>query len=303
MSVDIRTARPDDAEAIAALANALAQELYGENDIDSTEVAHWLGLPGLAAFVAREDAVDVGYADVRHEHGRFPLDIRVAPSRHAGPVCEALLEAVEGWARERADPGAVLRGVVREGEENLRATFEERGFRLIRHSLLMQIDVDGHAELPEWPPGIAVRSLELGLDDERVYEAHQEAFEDHWDHRVTPFEDWRRMLLESPHFDPGLSLVAEDGNKIAGLSLNAWHFSGDPTFGWVGILGVRPPWRRRGLGSALLRESFARFAQQGATRVGLGVDAENTTGAVGLYERAGMRVVRRHDLYEKAVSV
>ena len=65
------------------------------------------------------------------------------------------------------------------------------------------------------------------------------------------------------------------------------------------MLAVRKPWRSRGLGLALLRQSFADFAARGANRVGLVVDAENTTGAVRLYERAGMRPVRRLDVYER----
>ena len=67
------------------------------------------------------------------------------------------------------------------------------------------------------------------------------------------------------------------------------------------MLTVRPPWRGRGLGTALLRQSFRAFAERGARRVGPSVDAENTTGAVDLYERAGMRAVRRSDVFEKVL--
>jgi ribosomal protein S18 acetylase RimI-like enzyme len=66
----------------------------------------------------------------------------------------------------------------------------------------------------------------------------------------------------------------------------------------VNELGVRNPWRRRGLGLALLRHAFAELGRLGADRVGLGVDAENVTGALRLYERAGMHVTRRYDTWE-----
>ena len=69
--------------------------------------------------------------------------------------------------------------------------------------------------------------------------------------------------------------------------------------GWVSVLGVRPRWRRRGLASALLLHAFGEFHRRGRKRVGLGVDAENTTGAVALYERVGMRPVRRFDTWER----
>jgi ribosomal protein S18 acetylase RimI-like enzyme len=69
----------------------------------------------------------------------------------------------------------------------------------------------------------------------------------------------------------------------------------------VGVLGVRRPWRRRGLGLALLHASFREFRARGLPRALLGVDSENTTGATRLYERAGMRVERTSDSYEKVL--
>ena len=64
-------------------------------------------------------------------------------------------------------------------------------------------------------------------------------------------------------------------------------------------LGVRRPWRKRGLGLALLRHSFNEFYRRGKRKVGLGVDAQNLTGALRLYENAGMHVDQTSDLYEK----
>ena len=69
--------------------------------------------------------------------------------------------------------------------------------------------------------------------------------------------------------------------------------------GWVGMLGVRRPWRRRGLGELLLRTAFAEFARHGETRVGLGVDAESETGATRLYESAGMTLAFRINVFRK----
>jgi ribosomal protein S18 acetylase RimI-like enzyme len=64
---------------------------------------------------------------------------------------------------------------------------------------------------------------------------------------------------------------------------------------------VRRPWRKRGLGLALLRVAFREFHGRGYHKVGLGVDAENMTGALRLYEKAGMHVIRQFDLYEKEI--
>jgi ribosomal protein S18 acetylase RimI-like enzyme len=53
------------------------------------------------------------------------------------------------------------------------------------------------------------------------------------------------------------------------------------------------------LGLALLRHSFNEYYRRGKRKVGLGVDAENLTGALRLYERAGMHVHRQYNSYEK----
>ncbi len=72
-----------------------------------------------------------------------------------------------------------------------------------------------------------------------------------------------------------------------------------PPTAWVNILAVRRPWRRQGLGMALLRQAFGEFYRRGIRQVALGVDAENITGATRLYARAGMRVTRQYARYEK----
>ena len=68
--------------------------------------------------------------------------------------------------------------------------------------------------------------------------------------------------------------------------------------GWVSQLCVRQPWRRQGLGMALLLMAFAEFHRRGNKRVGLIVDAASMTNATRLYEKAGMHIARQSDAYE-----
>ena len=72
--------------------------------------------------------------------------------------------------------------------------------------------------------------------------------------------------------------------------------------GWVSLLGVRADSRGRGIAGALLRQAFAGFAARGTRSVLLAVDAANPTGATALYESVGMRVVKRFDLWERALD-
>lgn len=301
MQPELRTATPTDAPVIAALCNSVTRELYGTGDANAQEVRTWFDFPDLGAFAVEADGRMLGYADVRVEGRRVPIDVRVAPAARGDGVADILIHACEEWARPRARRGAAFRGFTAERDREVIGALERAGYRLIRHSLHMHIDLPEDVSPPVWPDGITVRQFDPERDEREVYECVMDTFADHWDFERVPIDRWRQFNMRGGDFHPELWWLAEDDGQLAGVSLNAWHFSGDPRFGWIGTLGVRRPWRRRGLGLALLQHSFADFKHRGATQVGLGVDAENLTGAVRLYERAGMRVARRNDQYEKAL--
>lgn len=104
-----------------------------------------------------------------------------------------------------------------------------------------------------------------------------------------------------PSTHPDLWFLAEDGDELAGIALCDPH----PTaagVGHVGVLGVRAPWRGRGLGLALLEHAFAAFAARGFRAVILGAEADSPTGANRVYERAGMRTTHRRARYQKLLA-
>jgi mycothiol synthase len=293
-----------EAEAIADLFNALGLEQYGETLVDAQEVRHWFGQSNLHLWVARTANHELAaYADLHEEDEgrRFWLDLREHPRLRELGGARALLEAAEAWARRRAAPGALLRGVLAGTDECLRQAYDAAGYRFIRHTLEMRRELDAELPEPQWPDGIHVRIFSPGDDEQPVYEADMEAFEDHWEFVREPFAEWRAWTIEHPRFDPSLWFLAEEEDEITGFSRCGVHASGDPRFGYVFGLGVRRQWRRRGLGLALLRHSFREFQCRGMERAGLDVDAENLTGAVRLYERAGMHIAKRRDIYEKAL--
>jgi mycothiol synthase len=296
VSVEVRDARIEEAPAIRALIEEHALAAFGEPELSEEELRSWFTRPNLLIQVAERDGRLVGYLDVNADgDGRFNVDARTLEPE----VAPVLVAAAEEYARGRAG-AAVLHGDVRGDQPVLCDTFEARGWRPIRHFFQMRIELDDEIPEPVWPEGLTPRNFRPG-EEERVYEAHMDAFADHWDFRRQPLEEWRPHTVEHHNFDPALWWLVEDADELAAVSLNSWRRSGDPQFGWIEILGVRPAWRKRGLATALLRHSFRDFRARGATRVGLGVDGENTTGAVRLYERVGMRPVRRTDTYKKTL--
>jgi len=166
----------------------------------------------------------------------------------------------------------------------------------------MLVDLNEEPRAPLWPDGISIRNIRHPEDTEAVYRAEDEAFQDHWGYVETPFEDgfkqWKHYVFEIRKPDPALWFLAMDGDEIAGMVSCRAESDDDPDKGWVSVLGVRRPWRRRGLGLALLMQVFGEFYRRGKPRVGLGVDSNNLAGATRLYEKAGMHVQREYVTYE-----
>jgi mycothiol synthase len=295
------TLRPptlDDIAAIAALLNRVAEADQG-GWVDERAVRRWFTSPQFAveddAVVAERDAELVAYGDVyRAGDAREKVwaDLRVPTEERGGEVLSALVD----WA-ELQGGGARLRFTFPELNTPLRRELERRGFAPVRYSFEMEIALEEEPPEPEWPEGIRVRTFREG-DERRIYEANMEAFADHWDFTPEPFDAWQHGHTKDG-FEPGCWFVAEDEGEIAGICLCRSRRVADSELGWVDELGVRKPWRRRGLGLALLRHSFRELRALGRGGAGLGVDGENTTGAVRLYERAGMHVARRADTYER----
>jgi ribosomal protein S18 acetylase RimI-like enzyme len=179
---------------------------------------------------------------------------------------------------------------------------ENEGFKPVRFFWRMRIAMQAPPPEPVWPAGLRVRTIQPGTDDQAAFEAIHDAFRDHWGYTPWRYDDWRARFLERENFDPSLFFLAvvADGpqaGEIAGASLCAQR----PSYGWVSQLGVRRPWRKLGLGLALLRQSFGEFFRRGDAAIELGVDASNQTGATRLYERAGMHIAREYVLYEKEI--
>jgi len=186
---------------------------------------------------------------------------------------------------------------VQEHNDGARGLLERNGYTHVRRFWRMGIDLDGELPPAEWAEGIRLETMREG-GERAVFDAMEEAFQDHWGFVPHRYDEWHAWNVERESFDPSLWFLALDGDEIAGLSQCAIH----DRQAWVNVLGVRWPWRRKGLGLALLRHSFQEFLRRGQADVVLEVDSENPTGATGLYERAGMRVLRWSDAYEKVLQ-
>ena len=312
----LRGATLDDLPEAVAVFNAVSRQINGRDEFTVENYRNeWeipiLNLPEYVKVVRASDGTLVACVevwDLFEPHTRINTWIKVHPDHQGAGIETALLRFAEDKAYQSALPRAPqdarvsLIGWVNQQETPTNDAYTAVGFNLVRNSYHMRIELTEAPPAPVWPEGIALRPFVPGQDDEAVAIVDRDAFRDHWGFTERPLEADVQMLqhwMKSPTFDPALWLLAVDGDRIAGISLNQAEADEDPNMGWVGSLGVLREYRHKGLATALLHHSFGEFYRRGKTSVGLGVDAYNLTGALRLYERVGMRVHRKYNTYEK----
>ena len=160
-------------------------------------------------------------------------------------------------------------------------------------------------EVRPMPDGLALRPVTPD-QHETIWRANREAFRDHWGGSDESIEQLRR-ILDDPDTDPSLWLIAWDGDEVAGGIWNEIRPAENEAFGvrrgWLGSVFTRRPWRRRGLAAALIGRSLIALRDRGMTSAILGVDADNPSGAYGLYEAAGFEVHDRFVALRKPMEV
>lgn len=302
----MRPATPADFESIYDLVRAYELVHFGKvistlEDIRTGWTGPDTNLEEYSRLVFDQSGRLVAYAQLDHARStKFYVGMCLHPDYSDQRLGDYLLELVESWARERmalAEPGmrVTMNGWLPSGDRVGRQRYERVGLQEIRRFWTMEIEMNAEPSAPIWPSGIELRPYVPQRDERAVFEVIDAAFQDHWGHISNRFEEWKHWTLERENFDPTLWFVAYAGEQIVGGSFCV----DEGELGWVDDLAVLRSWRGKGLGMALLLHSFGEFYRRGKRKVGLGVDSQNLTGALRLYQRAGMQQMRENISYEK----
>lgn len=229
----------------------------------------------------------------------------VHPRHRRRGVGTALLVAAEAYARDQIGGGARIAARGYADIPGLLPLFQLRGFEVIRRFLRMEVTLVGHTACSEaWadpPPGIILDRFRPE-DLEALVEADNAIFANHWGAVPRTVAAWRREMIEARPHDPELWIIARtaDGAIVAECLCHASR-DGAPDDGWISIVGVRPEWRGRGLGRAVLCKGLAVLQAAGYRTAGLHVDAENVA-AIGLYHGVGMALARQRLHFMKVLD-
>ena len=223
--------------------------------------------------------------------------LTVRPTDSYRTRAEKLLEALTERATDRGRPGTPVRLHIDMFDAPGHDLLEQEGWELVRRNRTMSIEAN-RAPRPLDIDGIEIRAGTSSDDARLLHRLDQETFAEHWGFVPVTFEEFERRNLQGWATDPSMWLFAYEGDEPIGMAM----LEERNEMGWIQALGVRKPWRGRGVAKALLGRSFARLAELGFDKIGLGVDSENATGAFQLYEKAGMHIVRGDDVFEKRLG-
>jgi mycothiol synthase len=296
------TQRPltdDDLEAARALLVLDEEHAYGRpSRIQVSDLRAWLGSCDFVTdtWLLEEDGrlVGLGWHESHDELG-FAIGV-VHPEARGRGIGSHLVETAVRRACEAG--GTRLHYGALAADSAGASLLLANEFREVRRFFEMAIELtEPPAERP-LPEGFTLETFRE--EDARPFHAAlDEAFQDHWEPHQRPFEEWWAQRSGADDFDPSLWFLVRDGDELAAVVRNAGNRNGG---GWVDAIGVRRAWRGRGLGRALLLHTFAEFYRRGMTRVSLGVNAENPTGATKLYESVGMTREVEQVVFEKALA-
>lgn len=301
----IRRPLQDDAQAVCDLVAACDTEDLGAPDVvldDILDMWSRFDLENNVWVVEDTDSALLGYAFLEEDSDEklfsYGCVLPAARGRGVGSALVAVLQARAAQLRSESGVTKRLQSMVPTLCEDAVQLFEAQGFTPVRYFKRMAIQLNAEPAAAITPDSFTIKPFVKGRDEQAVYEAYIESFADHWDFAAPPFEKWVEKT-QLPTFDERWWLIARNSSgDVAGFALG--RMREDLLF--IEQIGVRRPFRGRGLALTLLQSMFEESYRAGQPHISLGVDTANPSNAYRLYEKAGMKPDYEISIYEKVLQ-
>jgi len=297
VTTQLRVGSLKDVDTFARLMNDYHQSLRGENLWDVDELRATLLSP-TSDPVSNDRYIDVDgssvaaihtHVNVPYDQGRLYLALPILPRRvdHARMLLEAAIRLMR--SRPEMQQDATVEVAIPTEDQDLLTVTESLGFIPIQRVYTLESDVRA-SPLPVWPAGITVSTLNVDEQSslDASFEVLDEAFPLGAGGRRMEYDDYAHMVRRDPTAEPGLSVIVEDVAGPVGVSINFRDTTRTDT-GHVVMLGVVSRMRNRGIGSALLHESFRRFREHGWTHARASTFTGRSSADLRLFEAVGMQ--------------
>ncbi len=302
----------DDTEAILAVAHAHDIAVIGYPDFASNDVVDiYNGThtdPARDTWVVRDSSGTIcawAFVASNYGGGEDDFDLYARPGIDPG-VRPALVDAIVARVAERAvdrqlsEVLATAYAIV--GDDAWTAVLLGKGFTVNRRFTRERIDFDGPRPFPVAPEGVRVRTFDPDSQQDWVdwHRILVDSFSEHWGAEEMTLDAFRGRI--DAEQDPNFAewFFAEVEGVPVGICQSTGAFK-EENAGWVRNLGVLAAYRGRGIARFLLEHAFATYTARGCTSAGLGVDTQNETGALRLYESVGMHPAFQADAYQRVV--
>lgn len=291
------SARPftmTDASAVATLVGACERHFLGESFVDETDVAGQWSTPGVDLA-----ADSIGVFDGRVMAAGALVDDRhhLAVDVHPGHLGRGLGSALADWVEGRARDRGLTHGEQESAVADVAAAdiLQRRGYRRTHRDWVLRMEPDASLSRHALPPDVTIGAF----SEDDAIAAHsviEDAFAE-WDGRIArSYADWRTLFVDRPGVAVEHFRVARAAGEVVGVAMV--HDSAGTT--WIPQLAVRADRRGEGIAQELLAEAFAAGRERGCATGEL--STSGLTGALGLYQRLGMRIVAEFQTWRIGLS-
>lgn len=262
-------------------------------------------------FIAELDGEPVGivnaYVDKMREEkkGFIRLLGVVAEYRRRGvgrALAEKAIESLKQRGMETVEAGAMM-----EKPEAI-GLWESMGFQRVRVFSLMKKNLENIPSNVGENKDVRLKKLRNGsLEDLRLLNwLTNEAFKEHYNYRPDTIEETKYHLEQDPIFKEQewvFTILNDQPVGYVGVGIDQkYNQEKDKRTGWILSIGVLKPNRLKGVGTRLMIESMKLLKMKDMNEAMLGVDDQNPTKAIKLYEKVGFKATQKDIAYQKTLS-